>query len=397
MDKKVPEIRFEGFVDDWEQRKLGVLLEETKRPIKMEDDKEYQLVTVKRRNEGVILRGVFKGKDILVKNYFELQSGDYVISKRQVVHGANGIVPENLDGAIVSNEYLVSVGNQTITTSFLTIISKLPQMYEMFFLSSYGIDIEKLVFNVEDWKKRKLFIPSLAEQKMISLFFTSLDNTIALHQEKLEALREIKTAFLEKIFNQEIRFSGFEETWEQRKWIDTVDISTNMVDPKIGNYDELPHIGPGNIESFTGRLIDNVNTVKEDNLISSKFHFDKGDVIYGKINPQLGKYIFAPYEGLASADTYVLNGNNGLDQTFLFALLQTKHFFKYSLSVSMRSGIPKINRDELNVYSYMSPSNEEQELIGRFFMQFDDAISLHHQKIDSLHKLKCVYLQKMFL
>ena len=243
----------------------------------------------------------------------------------------------------------------------------------------------------------KLYMPASAEQKKVGAILKQWENTIALHQEKLEALREIKTAFLEKIFNQEIRFSGFEETWEQRKWIDTVDISTNMVDPKIGNYDELPHIGPGNIESFTGRLIDNVNTVKEDNLISSKFHFDKGDVIYGKINPQLGKYIFAPYEGLASADTYVLNGNNGLDQTFLFALLQTKHFFKYSLSVSMRSGIPKINRDELNVYSYMSPSNEEQELIGRFFMQFDDAISLHHQKIDSLHKLKCVYLQKMFL
>lgn len=115
-----------------------------------------------------------------------------------------------------------------------------------------------------------------------------------------------------------------------------------MVDPKSGKYDNLLHIGPDNIESFSGQLYNNVNTVKDDNLISGKFYFNKGDVIYAKINPQLGKYTFAQFDGLASADAYVLNAKVGLDQSFLFALLQTQHFFKYSVSVSMRSGMPKI-------------------------------------------------------
>ncbi len=181
-NKNVPELRFEGFKDDWEQRKLGELLNEIRRPVKIEDHKEYQLVTVKRRNGGVISRGKFKGKDILVKNYFELKKDDYLISKRQVVHGANGIVPGNMDGAVVSNEYLVSIGNKSVTSDYLTIISQLPIMYKMFFLSSYGIDIEKLVFNVRDWKKRSIRIPSLDEQVKISSFFRMLDNTIALHQ-----------------------------------------------------------------------------------------------------------------------------------------------------------------------------------------------------------------------
>ena len=128
MSKKSPQLRFEGFTDDWELRKLGELLTEVKRPIKMQDDDTYQLVTVKRRNEGIVSRGFFKGRQILVKNYFELHAGDYLISKRQVVHGANGIVPKDMEGAIVSNEYLVSVGNKNITTDFLTIISKLPIM-----------------------------------------------------------------------------------------------------------------------------------------------------------------------------------------------------------------------------------------------------------------------------
>ena len=177
------------------------------------------------------------------------------------------------------------------------------------------------------------------------------------------------------------RFKEFvnSEAWEQRKWIDTVDISTNMVDPRKIIYDEFPHIGPGNIESFTGRLLDNVNTVKEDNLISGKFQFNKDDIIYGKINPQLGKYVYAPYEGLASADAYVLNSKNGLNQTFLFTVLQTPHFFKYSVSVSMRSGMPKINRNELNEYSFMAPLEEEQKQIGKLFLNLDNLITLHQR------------------
>jgi Restriction endonuclease S subunits len=169
-----------------------------------------------------------------------------------------------------------------------------------------------------------------------------------------------------------------------------------MVDPLSGEYNELPHIGPGNIETFSCRLYDNINTVKEDNLISGKFHFNKGDIIYGKINPQLRKYVFAPFEGLASADTYILNAKNRLEQTFLFTLLQSQHFFKYSVSVSMRSGMPKINRSELNEYRFNAPSVREQKFIGELFLIFDNLITLHKRKLDLLKQIKQGYLQQMF-
>ena len=133
-----------------------------------------------------------------------------------------------------------------------------------------------------------------------------------------------------------IRFAGFIEAWEQRKWSDTVDISTEMVDPKTGEYDNLPHVAPGNIESFTGQIYDNVKLVKDENLISGKFHFYDGDIIYGKINPQLGKYVFARFEGLTSADAYVLNAKNEIIQEYLYSVLQTKDFYDYSVSVSKR-------------------------------------------------------------
>ena len=170
------------------------------------------------------------------------------------------------------------------------------------------------------------------------------------------------------------------KTWEQRKWIDVVDISTEMVNPTTGEYDNMPHIAPGNIESFTGRILDNVKTVKEEQLISGKFRFRPDDVVYGKINPQLGKYFYATVNGLTSADAYVFNGKNWLKQKFLFALLQTSDFFKYSVSVSKRSGMPKINRDELNAYSFLMPSEEEQDRIGSYLLQLDHLITLHQRK-----------------
>lgn len=153
-----------------------------------------------------------------------------------------------------------------------------------------------------------------------------------------------------------------------------------MVNPTSGEYDDMPHIAPGNIESFTGRILDNVKTVKEEQLISGKFRFRPDDVVYGKINPQLGKYFYASVDGLTSADAYVFNGKNGLTQKFLFSLIQTDHFFKYSVSVSKRSGMPKINRDELNAYSFLMPSEQEQEKIGGFLLQLDHLITLHQRK-----------------
>lgn len=141
----------------------------------------------------------------------------------------------------------------------------------------------------------------------------------------------------------------------------------------------MPHIAPGNIESFTGRILDNVKTVKEEQLISGKFRFRPNDVVYGKINPQLGKYFYSCVNGLTSADAYVFNGKHGITQKFLFALLQTSDFFKYSVSVSKRSGMPKINRDELNAYVFLAPREEEQDKIGSFLLNIDHLITLHQR------------------
>ena len=213
------------------------------------------------------------------------------------------------------------------------------------------------------------------EQDAIGMFFGYLDNLITLHQRQPFLHSPPDISLIVQLTPPFYTFA-----WEQRKWINTVDISTNMVDPKSGKYDLLPHVAPGNIESFTGRLYDNVKLVGEENLISGKFVFNVGDIVYGKINPQLGKYVFARFSGLTSADAYVLNAKNGIVQKFLYAVIQTRDFYDYSVSVSKRSGMPKINRDELNAYSYWAPSESEQLKIGEYLLTLDHLITLHQRQ-----------------
>ena len=86
---KVPPIRFKEFQTAWVDETIGDVVTEERRPIVLNDHQRYELITVKRRNEGVVSRGHLLGREILVKNYSQLKAGDFVISKRQVVHGAN--------------------------------------------------------------------------------------------------------------------------------------------------------------------------------------------------------------------------------------------------------------------------------------------------------------------
>lgn len=197
---KCPEIRLKGFSGDWKIESIGDVLQEVFRPIDLDNETKYRLVTVKRRNGGIAERAILKGKNILVKSQFEVKAGDYIISKRQVVHGATGLVPPELDGSVVSNEYLVGQGTEKLSIEFFALLSILPEMYQKFFLSSYGVDIEKLFFDVNDWKKREVLLPSLEEQVQISTFFKQVDETLNLQQQQLQTLKNLKQAFLEKMF-----------------------------------------------------------------------------------------------------------------------------------------------------------------------------------------------------
>jgi len=404
--ENVPKIRFSGFTDAWEQRRLGDVLTEKRRPIKMEDDEEYQLVTVKRRNEGIVSRGYFKGKDILVKNYFEIRTGDYLISKRQVIHGANGIVPKSLDKSIVSNEYLVSIGNKNITTEYWTLISKQPNMYRQFFLSSYGVDIEKLVFDVEDWKKRTIMIPSLPEQEKITLFFQRLDNLITLHQRKLNNVKKLKAGLLQKIFPKdgedfpEVRFPGFTDAWEQRRLGELAEFS------KGSGYTKNDLTEGGSPIVLYGRLYTKYETVindvdtfvemKENSVVS-----EGNEVVVpasGETAEDISRASVIGKSGLIlGGDLNIIKSNQEIEPIFLALTISNGTQQKEMSKCAQGKSVVHLHNSDLKQVNLLYPKLEEQQRIGKLFVEIDHLITIHQRKLKHLQEQKKALLQQMFV
>ena len=411
-DKKTPEIRFKGFTEDWEQRKFGEMADYKKGPFGSALKKEIFVPKSKDsvkvyEQQNAINKDWKLERYFITKEYanklrnFETHSGDIIISCAGTI-GEIYELPLFSEPGIINQALMrVRVDEKQINKDMYKIVFS--NMIDDFSKEHSNGSAMKNIPPFADLKPMEVLIPKSSEQKEITDLFNNLDNLITLHQRKCDKLLNFKKSMLEKMFPKnssnfpEIRFKGFTDAWEQRKWIDMVNISTEMVDPKSGKYDNLPHIGPGNIESFTGQFYDNIKKVGEENLISGKFHFYPEDIIYGKINPQLGKYVFPLFEGLSSADSYVLNAKNGLNQKYLYTLLQTTDFYKYSVSVSMRSGMPKINRDELNAYEFSMPKGNEQQQIGALFLEIDNLITLHQRKLEKLKNIKTSMLNKMFI
>lgn len=407
-NKRTPEVRFSGFTGEWEERELGDLVINVSRPVKMVDDDIYQLVTVKRRNGGIVSRGIFKGSEVLVKSQYLIKSGDYLISKRQVVHGANGVVPDYLDGSIVSNEYLVLHGTKDLSINFFSIISELPSMYKNFFLSSYGVDIEKLVFNVSDWKKRKIFIPSISEQQQITLFFEEINNTIALHQQELTTLKQTKQGFLQKMFPKEgesvpeVRFPGFTGDWEERKLGEMSYGFEYGLNASAIEYDgENKYIRITDIDDTTHKFLEDSLTSPNIDLATAENYLLKvGDILFARTGASVGKtYIYDNKDGKVYYAGFLIRARikSGYDPRFVFQNTLTTKYNEFIKITSQRSGQPGVNAQEYANFSIMVPSIDEQQTIGTFFKQLDDTIALHQRELDALKETKKAFLQKMFV
>ncbi|MGT3279701.1 restriction endonuclease subunit S [Yersinia enterocolitica] len=405
VNNKVPEIRFKGFSGEWKNKKIGRILAEIKRPIELMDNASYQLVTVKRRNEGVVPRVVLKGKNILVKNYFSVKAGDYLISKRQVVHGANGIVPDNLDGAVVSNEYLVVTDSDDITARYWTVISIRPEMHKLFFVSSYGVDIEKLVFDVTDWKNRTIVIPQVTEQKNITDYFQKLDALINQHQQKHDKLSSIKKAMLEKMFPKqgdsipEIRFKGFSGEWEEKELgSDVADIigggtpSTSISEFWDGDIDwySPTEIG-GNVYAEGSQKKITALGLKS----SSAKILPAGNTVLFTSRAGIGDMAILAKPGATNQGFQSFIVKEGFSPYFIYSA--GKQIKEFALKHASGSTFLEISGKQLRRMKILMPSLEEQTAIGNYFQKLDALINQHQQQITKLNNIKQACLSKMFV
>ena len=197
-----PRLRFPEFQDagPWKLQKIGSQLVEAQRPIALSDEAEYRLVTVKRRYGGLVSRGVMKGREILVKSQFLVNMGDFLISKRQIVHNACGLVPAELDGSVVSNEYSVLTPKGDCSIEFFSWFAMQPSVSASFMNCSVGIVIEKMLFKLPAWLKQEFLFPNLQEQERIASCLGAFDGLITSANQELDTLKMHKKGLMQQLF-----------------------------------------------------------------------------------------------------------------------------------------------------------------------------------------------------
>lgn len=403
VKKRIEQIRQgivpEGYVKDkdgiyprdWASKKIGQWLKLAERSIILQDEEEYQLVTIRRGFGGVDSRGSFLGKNVLVKNYFIVKTGDFIISKRQIAHGACGIVLPELDGAVVSNEYNVFLPQDGTNIQMFNLMMQLPHYKRLFYLMSDGVHIEKLLFKTQDWMKRTLAMPLLKEQQKIAEILSTQDKAIELQGRKIEELKRFKKGCLEKMFPRkgqkvpEKRFPGFTDDWEQRKLGDIADIVGGGT-PSTGN----PSYWDGDIDWYApAEIADQIYANPSQKKItdlgyenSSAKMLPPGTVLFTS-RAGIGRTAILTRKGCTNQGFQSIVPHRGeLDTYFIFS--RTEELKRYGELVGAGSTFVEVSGKQMAVMELMMPPTmREQQTIGGFFQQLDNLITLHQRMITS--------------
>ena len=201
--------------------------------------------------------------------------------------------------------------------------------------------------SLKDIENSTISLPSNIEQEnRVVSELDKINELIRLKKEQLNDYDKLAQSLFYEMFG--------DEKYERRKLKDIVKVQSGQVSPLEDPYCDMVHVGPANIESNTGRLI-NLKKAKEENLISGKYLFDSSMVLYSKIRPNLNKVTIADFEGICSADMYPLIPSKSIDKKFLLFVLKQNEFLSYAIANSGRANIPKINREALLEYSTILP------------------------------------------
>ena len=391
MTKKsdAPAIRFKGFSDAWEQRKLGEIgsVSMCRRIFKEQTSETgdipfYKIGTFGADPDAFISRELFEEYK---SKYPYPQKGDILIS-------ASGSIGRAVEFA-GNNEYF-----QDSNIVWLNHDERLSNPFLKCFYSVVkwagieGSTIKRL-YN-DNILNTVICMPSVPEQKRIGLFFENLDNLITLHQRKFEKLTNVKKSMLEKMFPQngssypEIRFKGFTDPWEQRKF-EEIAVRSSV----ICSDDTLPRVEYEDIVSGTGRLNKDIYAKQS---IKSGIAFHQGDVLYGKLRPYLQNWLLPTFDGLAVGDFWVLQPQNA-DSSFLYRLIQSRQFDEVA-NQSTGTKMPRADWKLVSKTVFSIPSNiSEQAAIGTYFTALDSLITLHQRELEKLQNIKKSMLEKMFV
>lgn len=234
----------------WKICRFGDVLEVVERKAILEDDAEYQLVIAKRNRGGIEPRVRLRGAEIRTKTQQLIAAGDFLISRRQIIHGACGLVPPSLDGALVSNEYTTLLPKDgVLLAEYLAFFSHSLHFQQTCFHSSVGVDVEKMVFRLPKWLHHKLLLPRLPEQERIAEVLGAWDRAIGLTDRLIEAKQRLKKGLMQQLLTGRLRFPQFGKParkhgelpkgWKMKPISSVAQVSFSGVDKK-SHPDETP-------------------------------------------------------------------------------------------------------------------------------------------------------------
>ncbi len=382
-----PEIRFPGFTEDWEERKIkdifkitrGQVLAATETSEEKSDISPFPVYSSQTKNNG--LMGYYK--DYLFDTAITWTTDG--ANAGTVSYRSGRFYSTNVNGVLISDKGYTNKA-----------ISEILNLEAWKWVSHVGNP--KLMNNVMG--DISIMIPSsFEEQDRLSDFLNQLDDTIALHQRKLDLLKETKKGFLQKMFPKngakvpEIRFPGFTEDWEQRK------VGDFLNESRIKGSD-------GSVaRKMTVKLWRKGVVPKEEiysgNSATQYYIRKSGQFMYGKLDFLNQAFGIVPseldgYESTLDSPAFDIGEN--MNSIFLLEYVSLTRFYKYQGNLA--NGSRRAKRIHVDTFLEMpipTPSFEEQTKIGGFFKQLDDTITLHQRKLDLLKETKKGFLQKMFV
>lgn len=418
--KNKPRIRFKGFAEDWEQCKLRNLLEQPITDGPHETPELYNSgipfisvdAIVDNKIDFTKMRGYISKEydDICAKKY-KPQINDVYLVKSGATIGKVAIVDTYDDFNIWSPLAAMRCGSITNPYFLYILLQTQDLQSQVFNKASHGTQPNLSMRQLEQFTCK---VPKIEEQKLISQFLKQLDDVITLHQRKLEKLKLAKKALLQKLFPKngskfpELRFKGFADDWEQRKFMDLLDPQTGIRRGPFGSSlkkDSFVKKSDYVVYEQQNAIYDNYETryfisrEKYNELI--RFNIQPGDFIMSGAGT-IGRISMVPdgiKKGVFNQALIRFKVNkDSVDPLYFLKFMQSDMMQKQLTQANPGSAMTNlVPMDELKKWDIVIPSFEEQNRISTFIKQIDDVITLHQRKLDKLQEVKKGLLQKMFV
>lgn len=391
--------------------KWGELLDIIKTPVDMKDEDVFPLASIRRRNGGFFHRETKLGKDILTKTLSKAAPGAFAISRMQVVHGACSYVSERFSDAFLSASYtqFQAKSPPKIDTKYLHYYSHTNESYNAFLMSSHGVHIEKMTFDLKDWLRRKVKLPPLPEQKKIASIFTSVDEVIENTSRQIDKLQDLKKATMNELLTKGIGHTEFKDSelgripksWDIKSLGEIGLFKNGLNKPKESfgfgtKFVNISDAYPINLDCDTlGRLDASKKEITDCFL-------QAGDLIFVRSSVKLGG-VAIPTEFHHYDEPVVFCGFMIRFRPIIKSL-NSSYLRQYLLNEEVRIRIEQlatgganinINQESLSKFKILLPTTEEQQYFSTVNQEFEKSIENHRQKLQKTQSLKKSLMQDL--